>query len=324
VSGVRRVVLARVVGCVAGLAFALVFAAAAVPASAGATTIRLGAQLDGMHALMSASGALQGASYTIDWSTFTSGPTQVQALQAGKIDLAGVGNTPVLFGAASRANFRIVAALRGGNHRGDFLLVRSGSSAHHIPDLRGKKVAYTRGSSAHGFLIQALARSGLKPSDVQLVDLSPGDALAAFSSGRVDAWATWEPFRTIALSLTPGGVRTLPTKDDYPASGTSFVLASNTALADRAKRAAISDYLARWRRALVWGLAHPEAWLKAAQEESHLPAAVLRDAKIYTSIELGPVTAAVAGAEQTLADVLARAGVIGAVRVAPLVSNLLR
>jgi sulfonate transport system substrate-binding protein len=297
---------------------------AAFPTVAGATTIRLGAQLDGMHSLMEISGAMKGASYAVDWSTFTSGPTQVQALQAGKIDFAGVGNTPVLFGAASRPNFKIVAALQGGNHRGDFLLVRSGSPVAHIQDLRRRKVAYTRGSSSHGFLIQALARVGMKPSDVQLVDLSPGDALAAFSSGRVDAWATWEPFRTIALSLTPGGARTLPTKDDYAASGTSFILASDSALADRAKRAAIADYLARERRALVWGNAHPDAWLDAAQKESHLPAAVLRDAKLYASITLGPVTAAIAAAEQTLADVLARAGVIRAVRVAPLVGNLLR
>lgn len=305
-------------------ALVIVLLAGAIPSGAGAATIRLGAQLDGMHALMSVSGALRGARFSIDWSTFPSGPTQVQALQADKIDLAGVGNTPVLFGAATRPNFKMVAALRGANHRGDFFLVPQRSSIAHIEDLRGRKVAYTRGSSAHGFLIQALGRAGLKTSQVKLVDLSPGDALAAFSSGRVDAWATFEPFRTIGAALTKGGTRVLPSKSDYAASGISFMIASDRALADRAKRAAIADYLVRQRRALVWGIAHPDAWLAAAHQESHLPAAVLREAKIYARIELVAVSASIIAQEQTLANVLSGEGLIKPVRVAPLVSNLLR
>jgi sulfonate transport system substrate-binding protein len=308
----------------AGLALGAAPLGGAGASAAGATTIRLGAQLDGMHALMDVSGALRGASYTVDWSTFASGPLEVQALQAGKIDFAGVGNTPLLFGAATRPNFKVVAALRGGSRRGDVFLVRRGSPIVHVQDLRGRTIAYTRGSSAHGFLIQALARAGLDTSQVRLVDLSPGDALAAFSSGRVDAWATWEPFRTIALTLTPGGGRVLTTKDDYAASGISFMLASDRALGDAARRAAIADYLARQRRALAWGMAHPDAWLAAAQRESHLPAAVLRGARIYARIDLVPASPAIVAAEQTLADVLARAGVVKAVRVAPLVANLLR
>jgi sulfonate transport system substrate-binding protein len=116
----------------------------------------------------------------------------------------------------------------------------------------------------------------------------------------------------------------LPSKDDYAASGISFVLAGDGALRDRAKRAAIADYLARQRRALAWGLAHPDQWIAAAGKESRLPEAVIRGARIAQRIELVPITAQIVAQEQRLADILARHGVVKAVRVGPLVENLLR
>jgi sulfonate transport system substrate-binding protein len=281
--------------------------------------LKIGGQTDGLRSLLVASGVLTGKAYSISWSTFTSGPPLLEALQAGKIDLGGVGNTPPLFAAAAKPNFRIVAGIPQRNNNGDSLLVPKSSSASSIADLKGKKIAYTRGSSGHGFLIQALKKAGLKPSDVELKDLTPGDSLAAFSSGAVDAWATWEPFITIASA----NAKVIASGKGFAGSGLSFVTATNKALGDVKKRTAIRDYLIRLRKALKWGVTHQDAWAKAFNEESGLPVDLAKRSIGKTLVDVVPAKGKIISSEQTLANALAAAGAIKKVDVRAITSNQL-
>jgi len=310
----------------AALALAALLAAVVLmPGRAdAAVTLRVGGQTDGLKSLLEASGALKGVKYGISWSTFTSGPPIVEALQAGKIDVGGVGNTPVIFGAASRPNFKLVATLQQRQHRGDYLVVPGSSKITSPKQLKGKRVAYTLGSSGHGFLVQVLQRAGLSTRDVTLVNLTPSDALAAFSSGKVDAWATWEPFVSIAQKVVKGGAKGIPLKADYAASGLNFEIASTSALADRAKRAAIADYVARLKRALDWGYRNQNAWAEAFAKETNLPADISRQAIARTTVNVIPVSSSIVAQEQTLATALAKAGVVKQVRISSLVDNLVR
>ena len=50
-----------------------------------------------------------------------------------------------------------------------------------------------KGSNVHYLLVRALEKAHLKYSDIHPVYLSPADARAAFDSGNVDAWVTWDP-----------------------------------------------------------------------------------------------------------------------------------
>jgi NitT/TauT family transport system substrate-binding protein len=70
-----------------------------------------------------------------------------------------------------------------------------------LADLRGQKVGVAIGSSSELFAIQALERVGMTLKDVQVVNLSAGDAAAAFMAGRVDAAVVWNPWvNTIQVS----------------------------------------------------------------------------------------------------------------------------
>jgi len=60
--------------------------------------------------------------------------------------------------------------------------------------LKGKTIAFTRGSNAHFFLIRVLQQAHLTLDDVKQANLSPTDARAAFENGSIDAWAIWDPF----------------------------------------------------------------------------------------------------------------------------------
>lgn len=63
-----------------------------------------------------------------------------------------------------------------------------------LADLRGRKIALQKGSSAHYLLVRAVAKAGLKWGDITPIYLPPSDARAAFEKGAVDAWAIWDPF----------------------------------------------------------------------------------------------------------------------------------
>jgi NitT/TauT family transport system substrate-binding protein len=83
-----------------------------------------------------------------------------------------------------------------------------------IKDLKGKSVALEEFSVSHFVLATALAKNGMKPSDVKIVNLSAGDAAAAFMAGRVDAAVVWNPWiHTIEQS---GKGKALFTSKDMP------------------------------------------------------------------------------------------------------------
>ncbi|WP_163491304.1 ABC transporter substrate-binding protein, partial [Escherichia coli] len=78
--------------------------------------------------------------------------------------------------------------------KAEVILVAQGSPIHNVAELKGKKVAFQKGSSSHNLLLRALQLAGLKFSDIQPVYLAPADARAAFQQGNVDAWAIWDPY----------------------------------------------------------------------------------------------------------------------------------
>ena len=67
-----------------------------------------------------------------------------------------------------------------------------------VADLKGKRIAFNKGSNVHYFLVKLLEKNGLKYSDVQPIFLAPADARAAFERGAVDAWVIWDPFLAAA------------------------------------------------------------------------------------------------------------------------------
>ena len=87
---------------------------------------------------------------------------------------------------------------------GDQVLVHADSPIQSIADLRGKRVAVGKGSSAHGHILGQLQKAGLTPADVTLVFLQPADALSAFTKREADAWAIWDPYTAQAEAAVAG------------------------------------------------------------------------------------------------------------------------
>jgi sulfonate transport system substrate-binding protein len=78
------------------------------------------------------------------------------------------------------------------------LVVRKDSTVTKVADLKGKRVAVTRGTDPHIFLVRALLGAGLSEKDIQPVLLQHADGKTALIRGDVDAWAGLDPMMAAA------------------------------------------------------------------------------------------------------------------------------
>ena len=269
-------------------------------------TLQVGDQKGNTEALLRAAGALDNLPYRVVFSTFTSGPPQVEAATAGKIDFAITGNTPPIFGAASNAKVKVVSAYDGGG-TGDQILVHADSPIKTVADLRGKTIAVGKGSSGHGNILGQLDKAGLTTSDVKLVFLQPADALSAFTQHQADAWAIWDPYTAQAEAQLP--VRSIAQAKGVT-NGYWFGVASDQALADPKRNTALQDLLVRFEKAVRWAQDHPQQWADSYAAAVGLDpkvAAVVQGRSLRLPTELDDDIVA---SEQKLADLFAASGQI--------------
>lgn len=234
--------------------------------------LNVGSQKGGTKAVMLASGALKGAPYTVSWSEFPAAQHLLEAIGSGAVDVGLTGDAPFQFAYQSGSPIRAVGAQTAPSRPSEALaiVVPKGSPVHGIADLRGKRVATTRGSVGHYLLLQALDAAKLPASAVRLTFLAPGDAKAAFGSGAIDAWATWTPYLTAALAE---GGRVVVDAKDFPRSY-GFEVASERAIAT--KRALLADFLAREARALAWARTNKPVFAAVLARETGLPPGIAR------------------------------------------------
>ncbi|ANI40455.1 ABC transporter substrate-binding protein [Mycolicibacterium vaccae] len=271
-------------------------------------TLQVGDQKGGTEALLHAAGMLDDLPYRIAFSTFTSGPPQIEAATPGKIDFAVTGNTPPIFGAAANARVKVVSAYDGSG-RGDKILVHADSPLRAVTDLAGKRVAIAKGSSAHGNVLAQLHRAGLSTSDVQLVFLQPADALGAFTQRQVDAWAVWDPYT--AQAEADIAVRSIAEATGVT-NGAGFGVASDQALADPKRNTAISDLLVRYAKAAQWARDHPDEWARSYAASVGLSPEVAAAAQGRSLRLPFALSDELVASEQELADLFADSGQIAA------------
>lgn len=278
---------------------------AAVPLSElSGLALHVGDQKGGTEALLRAAGQLDSLPYRVAFSTFTSGPPQVEAATAGKIDFAITGNTPPIFGAASNAKVKAVSAYGGGG-AGNRILVHADSPIMSVSDLRGKAIVVAKGSSSHANLLAQLDKAALKPAEVKFVYLQPADALSAFSQRQADAWAIWDPYTAQAEQQIP--VRSIAEAQGVT-NGDWIGVASDQALADPKRNTALCDLLIRFEKAVQWARDHPQEWAQnyaAAVGLEPQVAAVSQGRSLRLPTELGDDVVA---SEQKLADLFAASG----------------
>jgi NitT/TauT family transport system substrate-binding protein len=131
-----------------------------------------------------------------------------QALASGKID--GMATALDVQVSLAAANIPVsVVWILDDSFGGDGILVKN--EINSIQDLKGKTMAFEVGSTSHMLALTALQQGGLTESDVEVIQMSAGDAGAAFAAGKVDAAVTWEPW--LSKGSEANGKVLLSTKD---------------------------------------------------------------------------------------------------------------
>lgn len=140
---------------------------------------------------------LQPLGVEVKWAEFAAGPQLLEALNVGSVDFGYVGEVPPVVAQAAGADF-VYVAYEVPSPEAEGILVPANSPLKTLADLRGKKIAFNKGSDVHWLVVSALKKAGIAYSDFQPVYLAPADARAAFERGAIDAWAIWDPFQTAA------------------------------------------------------------------------------------------------------------------------------
>jgi sulfonate transport system substrate-binding protein len=191
------------------------FAAAIVlgPTASEAATLRIGYQKAASTlVLLKAHGALEKKlaplNVEVKWLEFAAGPQLLEGLNLGSIDFGYVGEVPPIFALAAGAPL-VYTAYELPTPEAEGILVPKDSPIRTIADLKGRKIAFNKGSDVHWLVVKALEDAGLKYGDIQPAYLAPADARAAFQNGAIDAWAIWDPF--FVAAQTQIGARVLTT-----------------------------------------------------------------------------------------------------------------
>lgn len=240
---------------------------------------------------------------SVKWVEFQFGPPMLEALGAGAIDLGSVGDTPPIFAQAGGSNLVYAAATPSAQHA---VLVPKSSPIKSVADLRGKKVAFGKGSSAHNVTVKALAQAGLKFDDIVPTYLSPADATAAFLGGNIDAWVVWDPYYAIAEQRY--GARAIADTTDKRLASSSYYMAGR----DFAARhpTALGAVLDEVRTLTLWSGQHRDALAALAAEATGIDAKSWSTAFGRAEFSLGPVTDAHIAQQQELADTFHALGIV--------------
>lgn len=141
----------------------------------------------------------------VRWVEFPAGPQLLEALGAGSLDFGMTGDTPPVFAQAAGTDV-IYVGVEPPKPKSSAILVAAGSAIHDFAGLRGKRIAFQKGSSAHYLVLRALQQAHLQYRDIRPIYLAPADARAAFESGSIDAWAIWDPYWAAAEHDMPARV----------------------------------------------------------------------------------------------------------------------
>ncbi|MFM0201482.1 sulfonate ABC transporter substrate-binding protein [Paraburkholderia fungorum] len=203
----RRSLLKVAAGLGAGVALRGFGAAGVTLAASGAAraqdrkVLSIGYQKYGNFIVLKARGTLEKRlaplGFSVQWLEFPAGPQLLEGVNANAVDIGVVGETPPVFAQAGGVNFVYIAA-EPDAPRGEALIVPKDSPIRSIAELRGKKVAVTKGSNAHYLLVKALEHGKVGYNEIQPAYLVPADARAAFANGSVDAWSIWDPYLAAA------------------------------------------------------------------------------------------------------------------------------
>ena len=281
---------------------------AASPTATAAKVVRIGHQKFDPFTLVKARGGLekrlQPLGVSVEWKEFQSGPPMLEALNVGSIDIGRTGDAPPVFAQAANAPLLYIGG-SAPKDRSSGILVPANSAIQTLEDLRGKKIAFTKGSSANYLLAKALKSAGIKWTDIEPANLTPADARAAFQQGNVDAWVIWDPF--YAAAQAQKDVRVVKDSKGL-AANRDFYLANQSFVYPNFK--IIEAIREETQAVATWADANPAEVVKILAPILNVDASILDVVTRRRSYGFEPIQADMVAEQQEIADSFFELGLI--------------
>lgn len=199
----------------------------------------------------------------IKWVFSQGSNRSLEYLNSGSVDFASTAGLAAVLSKANGSPIKTVYIQS--QPEWTALLVNKNSNIKSLKDLKGKKIAATKGTDPFLFTLQALETAGLSKRDVQLVHLQHPDGKTALERGQVDAWAGLDPL--MAAAQLQSGARQLYRNVNFNSYSVLSVKDQFAAQSPDAVTAVITAY----EQARKWAKANPEKLAALLAKEAKLP-----------------------------------------------------
>jgi len=212
--------------------------------------------------------ALKPQGTEVRWVFSQGSNRSLEYLNAGSTDFASTAGLAAVLSRANGSPLKTVYIAS--RPEWTALVVPKDSPLKSLADLKGHKVAATKGTDPYLFLLRSLQSVGLGKGDVEIVHLQHPDGRTALERGQVDAWAGLDPH--MAASELQAGSRLLYRNVDFNSYG---VLSVTERFANEQPQL-IKQVIGAYERARHWAIEHPEETARLLAEEAKLPLEVAR------------------------------------------------
>jgi sulfonate transport system substrate-binding protein len=199
---------------------------------------------------------------SVEWAQSLGSNKALELLNSKSIDFGSTAGAAALIGKANGNPIKAIYVYS--RPEWTALVVRKDSPITKVEDLKGKKVAVTRGTDPHIFLLRALHEAGLTEKDIEMAVLQHPEGRIALEKGDVDAWAGLDPM--MAQTEIQAGSRLFYRNVNFNSYG---VLNVREEFA-RQYPAYVERVLAAYEKARLWSLQNPEEFRKLFATDAKL------------------------------------------------------
>jgi sulfonate transport system substrate-binding protein len=232
----------------------------------------------------------------VTWVLSQGSNRSLEYLNSGSVDFASSASLSAVLARANGSPIKSVYVYSRAEWTA--FVVAKDSPLKTVADLKGKKIAATKGTDPYLFTLRALQQAGLKKDDVELLHLQHPDGRIALEKGDVDAWAGLDPH--MAASEVQAGSRLLYRNKDF----NSYGVVSVTETYAKEHPQAVETVLSAYEQARAWSREHPEDLARLLATESGLPLEVARLQLSRTDLDHPQLTESDIAASRAAAPIL--------------------
>jgi sulfonate transport system substrate-binding protein len=223
---------------------------------------------------------LEGRGYNVTWVLSAGSNKANEGLRSKALDLGSTAGSAALVARSNGTPIKIVDVYS--KPEWTALVVGKNSAINSVADLKGKKIAVTKGTDPYFFLLQALATAGLSPADVEIINLQHADGKTALERGDVDAWSGLDPF--MAQTVQQQGSRLLYRNPDFNSYGVLDVREDFSTAHPDLVQSVVNSY----EEARKWAKAHPDELVALLASQARVIPSVAQEELQRTALDIEP------------------------------------